>query len=120
MAAKVVESAEVEDCTDGRAFCFLPLPAKTGLGAHVNGYFELSTNRRDIWTGEDMSGDGRLRAEWNIALLESIIAPCYLRILERMKSTMGFSASYQHLWPAGNLVSPWDKVRDSVMQVRPH
>ncbi len=34
---------------DGRAFCFLPLPAKTGLPVHVNGYFELSSNRRDIW-----------------------------------------------------------------------
>ena len=35
----------------GRAFCFLPLPIATGLpsGVHVNGYFELSSNRRDIW-----------------------------------------------------------------------
>ena len=35
----------------GRAFCFLPLPIFTGLPAclHINGYFELSSNRRDIW-----------------------------------------------------------------------
>ena len=33
----------------GRAFCFLPLPVCTGLPVHVNGYFELSSNRRDIW-----------------------------------------------------------------------
>lgn len=33
----------------GRAFCFLPLPVETGLPVHVNGYFELSANRRDIW-----------------------------------------------------------------------
>lgn len=28
---------------DGRAYCFLPLPVKTGLPAvHINGLFELS------------------------------------------------------------------------------
>jgi sacsin len=118
VAAKVAGPTDEHERLTGLAFCFLPLPAKTGLGVHVNGYFELSTNRRDIWTGEDMSGDGRLRAEWNVALLQDVVAPCYLRLLERMKANMGFSLGYQHLWPTGNLVSPWDKVRDSVMQVR--
>lgn len=33
----------------GTAFCFLPLPAHTGLPLHVNAFFELSTNRRDVW-----------------------------------------------------------------------
>ena len=41
-----------------RAYCFLPLPVKTGLPVHVNGYFELSSNRRDIWYGSDMTGVG--------------------------------------------------------------
>lgn len=31
--------------TAGRAFCFLPLPADTCLPVHINGYFELSSNR---------------------------------------------------------------------------
>ncbi len=47
--------AEVEAAgppEDGRAFCFLPLPIRTGLPVHVNGYFELSSNRRDIWWGD--------------------------------------------------------------------
>ena len=42
-------AAAVAPPEDGRAFCFLPLPARTGLPVHVNGYFELSSNRRDIW-----------------------------------------------------------------------
>ncbi|CAI5478867.1 unnamed protein product, partial [Closterium sp. Yama58-4] len=33
----------------GRAFCFLPLPVRPNLPVHINGYFELSSNRRDIW-----------------------------------------------------------------------
>ena len=32
----------------GQAFCFLPLPTETGLPVHINGFFELSSNRRDI------------------------------------------------------------------------
>jgi sacsin len=31
--------------TAGRAFCFLPLPAETHLPVHINGFFELSSNR---------------------------------------------------------------------------
>ncbi len=46
----------------GRAFCFLPLPIATGLPLHVNGYFELSSNRRDIWCG------GELCAPYSTAL----------------------------------------------------
>lgn len=45
---------------NGRAFCFLPLPVLTGFNVHVNGCFELSSNRRDIWWGTDMTGDGQV------------------------------------------------------------
>ena len=45
------------DTTKGQAFCFLPLPKENGVPVHVNGYFELSSNRRDIWFGVDMSGE---------------------------------------------------------------
>jgi hypothetical protein len=38
---------EEEGCkvAPGRAFCFLPLPALTNLPVHINGFFELSSNR---------------------------------------------------------------------------
>ncbi len=56
VAADVTPGAGGEGTRDPcRAFCFLPLPALTGLPVHVNGFFELSSNRRDIWWGE-MSG----------------------------------------------------------------
>jgi hypothetical protein len=35
--------------TNGQAFCFLPLPVRTQMPVHVNAYWELSSNRRDIW-----------------------------------------------------------------------
>ncbi len=54
----------------GRAFCFLPLPVHTQYPVHVNGYFELSSNRRDIWWGQDVAGE--LKSSWNRVLLEEV------------------------------------------------
>lgn len=42
----------------GRAFCFLPLPVAVGMPVHVNGYFELSSNRR---CGFPLSGSLAMR-----------------------------------------------------------
>lgn len=47
---------------NGQAFCFLPLPVKTNLPVHINAYWELSSNRRDIWRGEDTKGESKLRS----------------------------------------------------------
>ena len=65
----------------GKGFCFLPLPVSTGMPVHVNGYFELSSNRRDVWFGQDMAGEGKRRSEWNGALLADAVAPAYARLL---------------------------------------
>ena len=47
--------------------------AYAGMPVHINGYFELSSNRRDIWhaslPSED-SGAGKHKSDWNMALLE--------------------------------------------------
>eukprot|EP00983_Pelagomonas_calceolata_P097879 1158290-Pelagomonas_calceolata.AAC.8 len=60
----------------GRAYCFLPLPVLTGLPVHVNGFFELSSNRRDIWYGPDLEGASARRAAWNVALLQVRVLGC--------------------------------------------
>jgi hypothetical protein len=38
-------SGSGQEVAPGRAFCFLPLPALTSLPVHINGFFELSSNR---------------------------------------------------------------------------
>ena len=65
-----VPCAEEASPVEGQAFCVLPLPVSTGLPVHVNAFFELSTNRRDIWHGSDLQGVGKLRHAWNICLLQ--------------------------------------------------
>ena len=52
VAAHLSRNGSIPPPLRGNAFCFLPLPAETGFPIHINGYFELSANRRDIWFGE--------------------------------------------------------------------
>jgi sacsin len=83
----------------GRAYCFLPLPVKTSLPVQINGYFELSSNRRDIWHGTDMTGVGQLRSEWNSVLLEDVIGPAYAKLLLEAAKVLGFTNQFLQLWP---------------------
>lgn len=66
---------------EGLAFCSLPLPLRTGLPVHTNGWFELSDNRRELWSGEDMGGKGALLAKWNRLLLADGVAVAYKHAL---------------------------------------
>ncbi|CBI27138.3 unnamed protein product, partial [Vitis vinifera] len=92
---------------EGRAFCFLPLPISTGLPAHVNAYFELSSNRRDIWFGNDMAGGGKKRSEWNIYLLEDVAAPAYGHLLEKIALELGPCDLFFSFWPTSIGIEPW-------------
>ncbi|OIT25617.1 hypothetical protein A4A49_32452 [Nicotiana attenuata] len=92
----------------GRAFCFLPLPVKTGLSAHINGFFEVSSNRRGIWYGADMDRSGRIRSLWNRLLLEDVVAPSYAQILLGVQQMLGPTETYYSLWPTGSFEEPWN------------
>ncbi|WCJ40041.1 Zinc finger C3HC4 type (RING finger) family protein [Euphorbia peplus] len=92
---------------EGRAFCFLPLPISTGLPAHINSYFELSSNRRDIWFGNDMAGGGKKRSEWNMYILEAVAAPAYGHVLEKISREFGPSDLFFSYWPTTTGLEPW-------------
>uniref|UniRef100_M4C6B7 UBA domain-containing protein n=1 Tax=Hyaloperonospora arabidopsidis (strain Emoy2) TaxID=559515 RepID=M4C6B7_HYAAE len=77
----------------------------------VNGYFELSSNRRDIWYGEGLSGEGRLRAQWNVALLCDVIAPCYARAILYLANTeLMRPDQHVQLLPQTLPPAPWDSL----------
>ncbi|XP_043716705.1 sacsin isoform X2 [Telopea speciosissima] len=92
---------------EGRAFCFLPLPITTGLPTHINAYFELSSNRRDIWFGSDMTGGGKARSDWNIYILEDVVAPAYGHLLEKLATEVGPCDLFFTLWPTKTGLEPW-------------
>jgi hypothetical protein len=96
------------DC-GGLVYCSLPLPVTTNLRQNINGYFELSSNRRDIWQGSDMAGEGMTRAQWNRALLASIAAPSMIRVILAAIKDIGPSPEVYGLFPVGDpFADPWD------------
>ncbi|XP_031090600.1 sacsin isoform X2 [Ipomoea triloba] len=108
VAACVSDNSSNDDIPlQGRAFCFLPLPVKTGLRVQINGFFEVSSNRRGIWYGADMDRSGRIRSLWNRLLLEDVVAPCFGQLLLSIQEILGPTKAYYSLWPNGSFNEPW-------------
>ena len=61
-----------------KAFCFLPLPLKTGLPVHVNGHFCLDSARRNLWCDEKDEGFG---SQWNNFMKKKILPEAYVSLL---------------------------------------
>ena len=114
VAAHLTRNGNSPEPTTGNAFCFLPLPTETGLPVHINGYFELSANRRDIWQGEDMAGSGKVRSEWNRALLSDAIAPFYGELLLLASRILGQGNRFYQLWPVETKGDVWKIVQRRV------
>ena len=104
-----------DTAVSGRPYCLLPLPTETGLPVHINGFFELSSNRRDIWYGDDLIGGGKLRSEWNVALLEDVVAPTYVRLLLEARDLLeGSAEDFYGLWPGTRHAEPWGRLAAAV------
>ena len=61
-----------------KAFCFLPLPLKTGLPVHVNGQFYLDSARRNLCSDEKDEGFG---SQWNKFMKEKVLPEAYVSLL---------------------------------------
>ncbi|XP_015767810.1 PREDICTED: sacsin-like isoform X1 [Acropora digitifera] len=69
--------------TNGKAYCFLPLPVETELPVHINGHFALEHEaRRNLWP---VFHDDH-RRHWNFALVTDVITSCYLTLLDEVRS----------------------------------
>lgn len=110
VAAHLSRNEDKPQFLRGNAFCFLPLPAETGFPVHINGYFELSSNRRDIWTGDDMTGEGKIRWEWNRSLLNDVIAPLYVDLLVIAGRLIGPGDQFKALFPVLSNNEVWGHV----------
>ncbi len=87
------DGKNVAPMTSGRAFCFLPLPVGTEMPVHINSYFELSSNRRDLWFGDDMAGVGKVKSQWNALLLSDVVGPTYTMLVRSLQAELLISSS---------------------------
>lgn len=64
-----------------------------------------------------MIGNGRMRAEWNRALLQDLIAPTYVRMLMFVSPKTGPGSAYDSLWPLRAAGPAWQELLDAFYQV---
>ncbi|CAL4066384.1 unnamed protein product, partial [Meganyctiphanes norvegica] len=78
--------------------CFLPLPIETCFPVHINGYFEVASDRRSIKlpSSDDRSGV----KDWNLELINNCIVSAYHNLLIALRLE-GLSPEYKYygLWP---------------------
>ncbi|KAH3758138.1 E3 ubiquitin-protein ligase MUL1 [Pelomyxa schiedti] len=98
----------------GTAFCTLPLPTKTGLPVHSNGFFELTANRRDVWFGDETQGDAQFKSQWNKALLRDIISQTYVQVILAARTQIKTKEQFYNMFPSTVLSTPWNIVVESV------
>uniref|UniRef100_A0A3P8T7B4 HEPN domain-containing protein n=1 Tax=Amphiprion percula TaxID=161767 RepID=A0A3P8T7B4_AMPPE len=86
----------------GQAFCFLPLPIRTGLPVNINGTFAVTSNRKGLW-------ENGVKNEWNKALLQDPVVNAYITALLELKKMLENNQlaaySYHTFWPDREKVS---------------
>ncbi|KAK8814110.1 hypothetical protein WA158_007972 [Blastocystis sp. Blastoise] len=95
----------------GYAYCFLPLPITTESPIHVNGYFDLSDNRREMWYDEETELRNDPRCIWNIYLLRGVVAPCYIRFMKYLANLRISSSSSKEQKELFNHYLPLEETR---------
>ena len=85
----------------GSLFCFMPVPIKSNFHFLINGYFDISRDRRSL--KKDAYGS---LTEWNSALIQDTISKCFLQMLlhldlsKAMKTdTSKCLEAYYSIWP---------------------
>ncbi|CAC5408788.1 unnamed protein product [Mytilus coruscus] len=78
----------ISESHDGNAFCFLPLPIRTGLPVHINGHFSVHANRNGLFGGNSATYSNDTRTKWNNLLLQQNVAFSYASCLEYSKEVL--------------------------------
>ncbi|CAF0869296.1 unnamed protein product [Didymodactylos carnosus] len=79
----IEQDSELNTTSSGRLFCYLPMPADVmhGLSIHINGYFGLTDNRRDLkWLTTETYRD--YDGKWNELLIKQVISRSYIKLIE--------------------------------------
>ena len=70
----------ITDSKYGKVFCFLPLPITISLPFHVNGFFSVGKDRRNI----SVTDDEAFGSLWNQALAEGPLVPAFIHLLSSL------------------------------------
>eukprot|EP00965_Chrysotila_dentata_P095510 3156903-Pleurochrysis_carterae.AAC.1 len=54
-----------------------------------------------------MVGVGRMRSDWNVALLQDVVAPSYGQMLLYARTIVPKISDFYQLWPQAQPAEPW-------------
>ena len=98
----------------GQVFCFLPLPITiSDQKCLINGYFEISKNRRDLAKLQDE----QQKNAWNRLLIRDVLVKAYIALLKHLTTAIPddkkrqdqFLDWYYKLWPLDTARHPLSK-----------
>ena len=97
-----LDSTLLSPCkSEGSLFCFMPVPILSCFNFLINGYFDISRERRSL--KKDAHGD---LTKWNSALIKDVISKCFLQMLLNLDLTKALEddpikclESYYSIWP---------------------
>lgn len=59
----------------------------------------MNSNRRDLWSGEDLEGQDQNKVLWNRYLLEEVIAVACVDLIDSVSQSGVDTEDYYTLWP---------------------
>ena len=98
------------DSNPSKVFCFLPLPIKCRLPFHVNGFFSIGKDRRNVTATDDKT----FGSTWNKTLAEGALVTAFVHELECLRNECDrklssspelkakFFCDYYSLWNMGS------------------
>ena len=118
----IAKSAESKKSSAGHVFCALPLPLlqekTTGLPVHVNGFFALGADRKDLkWqpAGQVHCNDKQIL--WNRFLIERVLPEAYLSLFNELKrSSCSYEIVYNSLPDLSIVNQKWEKLSMKLLQ----
>ena len=99
----------------GQIYCGLPLPfyqeSITGLPVHINGYFALGSDRKDLqWKSISTEKSDDKSVLWNIMLLKELAPVAYVNLIKFLIGLNLNSSQVYSAWPANHNVNPKWKI----------
>lgn len=99
-AAALVDTTVENHIEKGRLFCTLPLSSVSSfLPFHVNGFFDLQSDRQGLFADQGAEGRAAVRVEWNRALLQHGCSEVAARLLARIATGVVQANDLYRYWP---------------------
>lgn len=100
-AAALVATTVEHHIDQGRLFCTLPLSSVSSfLPFHVNGFFDLQSDRQGVFADQGAEGKAAVRVKWNRALLEHGCSEVAARLLARIATGIVTAKDLYRYWPS--------------------